>query len=94
MGGGGGGVVVMMMVVMMMTTTTTTMTTMLLLLLLLLLLMRRHSLKTVPNEGGESLLVGDSTEAWIFHILSDGAQVTCGHLKLNPASELLERIGS
>jgi hypothetical protein len=27
------------------------------------------ALKTVPNEGGESLLVGDSTEAWIFHIL-------------------------
>ena len=86
-------VLVMMMVVMMMTTTMTTMTTMLLL-LLLLLLMHRHSLKTVPNEGGESLLVGDSTEAWIFHILSDGAQVTCGHLKLNPASELLETIGS
>jgi hypothetical protein len=27
------------------------------------------ALKTVPNEGGESLLVGDQEEAWIFHIL-------------------------
>ena len=29
-------------------------------------------LSTVPNEGGESLMVGDSNEAWVFHILSDG----------------------
>ncbi len=27
------------------------------------------ALKTVPNEGGESLLVGDMNEAWIFHIM-------------------------
>jgi dipeptidase len=27
------------------------------------------ALKTVPNEGGESLLVGDMAEAWIFHIM-------------------------
>ncbi len=31
-----------------------------------------EALKTVPNEGGESLLVGDSAEAWIFHILRQG----------------------
>ena len=27
------------------------------------------ALKTVPNEGGESLLVGDMAEVWIFHIM-------------------------
>ena len=31
-----------------------------------------HSLEEVPNEGGESLMVGDPSEAWVFHILSDG----------------------
>ncbi len=31
-----------------------------------------EALKTVPNEGGESLLVGDQEEAWIFHILRCG----------------------
>jgi dipeptidase len=32
------------------------------------------ALKTVPNEGGESLLVGDANEAWVFHVLSDGGE--------------------
>jgi dipeptidase len=31
-----------------------------------------HALTEVPNEGGESLMVGDPNEAWVFHILSDG----------------------
>jgi dipeptidase len=31
-----------------------------------------NPLTTVPNEGGESLMVGDANEAWVFHILSDG----------------------
>jgi dipeptidase len=32
-----------------------------------------------PNEGGESLLVGDTEEAWVFHVLSDGCPLDkCG----------------
>ena len=31
-----------------------------------------NGLDTTPNEGGESLMVGDKNEAWVFHILSDG----------------------
>jgi dipeptidase len=31
-----------------------------------------NPLSTVPNEGGESLMVGDANEAWVFHVLSDG----------------------
>ena len=30
------------------------------------------SIDTVPNEAGESCMVGDKNEAWVFHILSDG----------------------
>ena len=30
------------------------------------------TLHAIPNEGGESLMVGDKNEAWVFHILSDG----------------------
>ena len=33
-----------------------------------------HALTEVPNEGGESLMVGDPNEAWVFHILSDGTR--------------------
>jgi dipeptidase len=30
------------------------------------------NLNVVPNEGGESLMIGDKNEAWVLHILSDG----------------------
>eukprot|EP00949_MAST-11_sp_MAST-11-sp1_P003972 g3972.t1 len=30
-------------------------------------------LTTMPNEAGESLLVGDARELWIFHVLPDGS---------------------
>jgi dipeptidase len=35
-------------------------------------LRRPQTLAAVPNEGGESLMVGDAREAWVFHVLSDG----------------------
>ncbi len=42
------------------------------------------ALKTVPNEGGESLLVGDMAEAWIFHILRRVSKVLFPFITANP----------